>query len=75
MKPLKLQATPPTKIMVQLYDKERVREYVKANKGLMFSSEEIVRADRLNSELILEIQTTKQPTKIILNGKIIPYEK
>lgn len=54
--------------MVQLYDREVVREYFKTHHGLIFSTTEKVRSDRLHSELELHIDTPKVPDRIFLNG-------
>jgi hypothetical protein len=54
--------------MVQYFEKVRDREYI-IRRGSIFTWEEVVRTDRLKSELILDIKTDQKPDKIILNGK------
>ena len=57
--------------LVQIYDRFVNREYIKRYQGFIFSHDEVVRADRLESELILNIHSDRTPDKIILNGKDI----
>lgn len=58
-------------VMVQMYDKSIVKEYIKIFKGFIFRTEEVVNRETIESDLILTIETIRQPTKILLNGKEI----
>ncbi len=56
-------------ILAQLYDSERVREYVKVHKGFIFSHEKIVHSESIKNDLVLQIDSEDIPTKILFNGK------
>lgn len=62
-------------VLAQMYDKERVREYTKIVGGAIFSREEIVRVDKLESETILSISAEKFPDKILFNGEEIQFNR
>lgn len=63
------------RIMVQMYDREVVREYLKKYGGFIFSSTEVVRADSLENDLILKIDSERMPTKIFFNGQKVKLTK
>ncbi len=56
--------------MVQTYDRTEIRHYIKIIPFLFWTSERIVRSDRLKDERILEIKTIGEDFDIILyNGR------
>ena len=55
--------------IVQAFDRYVDREYYKVFKGIIFGSSELVRTDRLENELIINITSDRNPDYLYLNGK------
>lgn len=54
--------------LVQYFEKVVDREYSILRKGLIFSYRDVVRVDKIKSELILEIKTEETPHTVLVNG-------
>ena len=57
------------------YHYTRIKEYWKRWGSVWLSIDRIVKTKTLKDEIILEIETSREPTKIILNGKELPLTK
>lgn len=55
--------------MVQMFDREVVREYLKRHSGFIFSWTEVLRSERISSEVVLTIEADKVPDKVVFNGE------
>lgn len=56
-------------MIVQMFDKYVDREYSKVTPGFFFNSEVVVRADRINDWVVLEIFCENLPDKTFVNGE------
>jgi len=56
--------------MVQMYEKVKDREYFIQRSGFLGLTrwDEIVHTERIENELIVEINSIKAPDKVIING-------
>lgn len=55
--------------LVQFYERVHDREYSIRRNGLIFSYTDIVRIDRISSELRLDIETSQEPEAVTINGR------
>lgn len=55
--------------LVQFYEKVHDKVYTILRHGLIFSYTDIVRVDRINSELRLDIKTDQEPETVTINGR------
>lgn len=60
--------TTSNKTMVQVYDKEVVKEYYKILPHAFWSSQELVFREKLNNTIIIRIDTDK-PIDVLVNGE------
>lgn len=56
-------------ILAQMFDRVEVKEYIKRYGGAIFSTEEVIKKDRIKDELILDIKSERMPDRIFFNGK------
>lgn len=55
--------------IVQMYDFYRDREYYTKHHGFIFTYTELVRVDRLENHLTLNMECDKMPDEVWFNGK------
>lgn len=67
-----MKTRPDQSPLIQMYEKAQVKEYYISRAGFLNLSryDEVVYVEKLGSELVLKVNTTKDPDKVLINGKM-----